>query len=90
MLIAYIDAFDGTVRVHGKAQGFKGLPVRHSDRPLVDKNGELTGTTVHVIATAWTPTPEELAKLNAGGNVIIEEWAELPNPTNVSVSDPPK
>lgn len=88
MMIAHIEPLDGTVRVHGVSQGFKGLPVRHSDRPL-EKDGKLTGSTVHIIATAWTPTPEELTKLNAGGNVIIEEWAMLPNPMNVSVGDPP-
>lgn len=77
------------VRIHGKSQGFLGLPVHHEDQTLIDDNGNATGL-VHVLRTAWTPTPDELERLNAGASIIMEEWAELPAPRKAYVGEVPK
>lgn len=77
-----IKMIDGVTRVIGKAQGYLGLPLRD----------ELTncsvGGVVPSMVTAWEPTPEELAALNAGGAVYLRilgtahppvmVWAEGP------------
>lgn len=89
MLIAMIEPEDGTVRVHGKSQGFKGLPVRHVLTPLANDDGTLTGEHVNIMSTAWMPTPEELAALNAGANVIIAMWGNRPPPMMVTVGKVP-
>lgn len=61
MIIAHIE---GATRICGKAQGYLGLPLR--DELIRDTvNGEGTPAMV----TAWTPTPDELAALNAGASV---------------------
>lgn len=67
------------IRVHGKSQGFLGLPVNH----VREDNG------VNVMETAWTPTPAELEALKAGANVTISIWGELPPPMMVFTSEPP-
>lgn len=72
------------IRIHGKAQGFLGLPVHHDEQTLPD------GETVHVLRTAWTPTPDELERLNAGASVIMEEWATLPTPRLAWVGEAPE
>lgn len=56
----------GTTRVLGKTQGYIGLPVR--DAEMRDK---ATGTEVPTMTSAWEPTPDELARLNAGAKVEI-------------------
>jgi len=40
--------------------------------------------------TAWTPQPDELAALNAGGNVIVQLLAPQHPPIAVFVGDPPE
>lgn len=67
------------VRVHGKSQGFLGLPVNH----VREDDG------VNVMETAWTPTPDELSALNAGANVTVSIWGDLPPPMLVFTSAPP-
>lgn len=56
----------GATRVLGKSQGYIGLAVRD----------ELTNCTVNgngtpQMVTAWEPTPDELARLNAGAFVHV-------------------
>jgi len=85
-----IEPEDGTVRIHGKSQGFKGLPVRHVLTPIMDNDGTLTGETVNIMFTAWTPTPDELIALNAGANVIISMWGNLPPPMQVTTGKIPE
>jgi hypothetical protein len=58
MLIARILGF---TRELGKSQGFRGLPIR--DEKLEDGSP--------VMVSAWEPTPQELAILNAGGKVML-------------------
>lgn len=80
MLIAYIK---GANRVCGKSQGFLGLPIRDTTIKAND------GTVYNVMNTAWTPTPDELLILNAGGNVVIAQIGTTPLPMAVGVSAPP-
>lgn len=48
----------------------------------------------YVVACAWTPTPAELEKLNAGGNIIVSQMVfnqpPRPAPIRVDVSEPPQ
>ena len=59
MMIARLEQ---TTRVLGKSQGFLGLPVRDVVYP--------DGTPA--MQSAWTPTPDELERLNNGANIIVE------------------
>lgn len=54
-------AIEGTTRRIGKAQGYKGLCIRDIVLP--------TGTPA--MATAWEPTPDELARLKLGAPVHL-------------------
>jgi hypothetical protein len=65
----------GTTRVCGKSQGYLGLPLR--DEIITDK---ATGLATPAMVTAWTPTPGELAALNAGGNIHIRILGSVPPP----------
>jgi hypothetical protein len=40
--------------------------------------------------SAWTPTPDELAKLIDGANVECEIWAKQHPPIKLSVGEPPE
>lgn len=60
----------GCTRVLGKAQGYRGLPVR--DELIFDN---AAGAPSHSMVTAWTPTPEELASLQAGANIEVRVFA---------------
>jgi hypothetical protein len=82
MIIAHIE---GATRICGKAQGYLGLPLR--DEVIDDKvNGEGTPAMV----TAWTPTPEELAALNAGACVHVRILGSVPPPMMVLVGPAPE
>ena len=63
MLIARIP---NATRVIGKSQGYLGLPLRDEIRDTT-ADGEQTPCMV----TAWEPTPDELARLNAGASVHL-------------------
>lgn len=80
MIIAMIE---GATRVCGKAQGYLGLPIR--DEQIIDN---ATARVVNCMHTAWEPTPDELARLNAGGKVIISIFGVTPAPMMVNVSKP--
>lgn len=56
----------GCTRVLGKAQGYYGLPIR--DELL---NDSVTGPGTPAMVTAWLPTPDELAALNAGAPIHL-------------------
>lgn len=68
------------IRIHGKSQGFLGLPVHH----------ETAEDGSPMMYTAFTPTPEELDALNKGGNVIVSFIGNMPLPMIVGVSKPPE
>jgi hypothetical protein len=74
---------EGATRIVGKGQGFIGLPLR--DESVVEK----TMGQAHTLVTAWTPTPEELAALNAGANVHIRLFCQTHPPIMVFVGPPP-
>lgn len=79
-----IGVIDGVTRVCGKAQGYRGLPVR--DEVV---NCKVNGP-VNVMVTAWHPTPEDLAKLNAGAAVHVRIVGTTPPPMDLEVGEPPK
>jgi hypothetical protein len=56
----------GATRTIGKSQGYLGLPLR--DIVLEDA---VNGPNTPAMETAWEPTPDELAALNAGAPVIL-------------------
>lgn len=67
------------VRIHGKSQGYLGLPVHHE---VVEGQP--------MMFTAWTPTPEELEALNKDANVMVSFIGSIPMPMIVSVGKPPE
>ena len=80
MIVAMIE---GATRYIGKQQGFMGLPLR--DEAVVERSMGLTPT----MLTAWTPTPHELAALNAGANVHIRLFGVNHPPIAVGVGPLP-
>ncbi len=75
---------EGATRVAGKAQGYLGLPLR--DEMVVDT---VADTRCNSMTTAWLPTPEELAALNAGAAVHVRILGNMPPPMMVSVGPVP-
>lgn len=75
MIISLIENF---TRICGQAQGYLGLPIRDE---VID------GTPVMI--SAWEPTPEELAALNAGAKVQIHIAGTVPAPMQVHVGPIP-
>lgn len=71
-----------TIRVYGEEQGFQALPVRHGLVEIVA--GELLYVG-NVVTTAWKPTADELARLNAGEAVYIEINSSVVAPMVVTV-----
>lgn len=61
-----IGRIEGATRTIGKSQGYLGLPIRDQtvDCPV---NGPGTPEMV----TAWLPTPDELAAINAGAAIHV-------------------
>lgn len=57
---------EGMTRELGRAQGFIPLPVK--DEFISTGNGD---TEVHVMVTAWEPSPEELEKIKAGAPIHV-------------------
>lgn len=81
MLIARIV---GATRLLGKSQGFLGLPVR--DEVI---NCAVTGEGTPCMVSAWHPTPDELAALNAGAAVHVRLIGVAHPPIMVEVGEPP-
>ncbi len=75
-------------RIHiiGRSQGYLGVAVHYGT--IIDV---VAGAETPCLTTAWTPTPEQLAKLNAGGNIVLRQIniVNLP-PMTLDVSDPPE
>lgn len=74
----------GTTRVLGQAQGYLGLSIR--DEVL---NDSVTGPTTPGMRSAWEPTPDELARLNAGAKVILTVVGTAHPPVTIEVGDVP-
>lgn len=69
----------GNVRVHGKSQGYLGLPVHHFRYE--------DGTPA--MLTAWTPSPAELEALNKGANIMVRMInSSVPLPMMVYTGEP--
>lgn len=64
----------GTTRVLGKSQGYLGLHVRD-----IDMGG------YSAIQTSWSPTPDELARLNEGKPLILTLLCYSPPPMKLDV-----
>lgn len=61
-----IGRIDGCTRVLGKSQGYLGLPLRD-----IIVNCSVGGPNTAAMETAWFPTPDELAAINAGAPIIL-------------------
>lgn len=87
MQIAMIEKLPDTeVLIHGKSQGYLGLPVRHAI--AYDAAAECACASM---TTAWTPTPAELEALNAGASIHVELLhLRVVPPMMVSVGKVPK
>lgn len=73
----------GATRVVGQSQGYIGLPIR--DEVV---NCSVNGPTPSMV-TAWFPTPEELAALNAGAPVHVRILGSVPPPMMLSTGEAP-
>jgi len=81
MLVAMIE---GPTRVIGKSQGYLGLPIKD-----VVIDCAVNGPNTPAMLTAWTPTPDELERLNAGAAVILRILGTRHPPVMLDVCEPP-
>lgn len=79
-----IGTIEGVTRIIGKSQGYLGLPLRDE---LI--NCKVGGQGTPAMVTAWQPTPDELARLNAGASVHLRVLGTVHPPVMVGVGDPP-
>ncbi|MDO5895111.1 hypothetical protein [Agrobacterium sp. Azo12] len=79
-----IAMIEGATRIIGKSQGYLGLPLRDE---IVECTVNGQGTPAMV--TAWSPTPDELARLNAGASVHLRILGSSHPPVMLDVGDPP-
>jgi hypothetical protein len=75
----------GCTRVIGKSQGYIGLPLR--DEPYHDTASDQI---VSSMVSAWTPTPDELERLNKGAPLYLRVMGKAHPPVILNVGDPPK
>lgn len=75
-----IKRIEGATRALGKSQGYLGLPLRDELIPCT-VNGPATPSMV----TAWEPTPDELARLNAGHPVLLRVLGDQHPPVMITV-----
>jgi hypothetical protein len=61
-----IGRISGCTRTIGKSQGYLGLPLRD-----VVLDCSVGGEETPAMQTAWFPTPDELAAINAGAPIIL-------------------
>jgi hypothetical protein len=80
-----IGRIEGATRVLGKSQGYLGLPLR--DEVI---NCSVNGEGTPAMVTAWLPTPDELAALNAGAAVHVRILGAEHPPIMLSVGDIPE
>ncbi|NTH50493.1 hypothetical protein G6L09_05830 [Agrobacterium rhizogenes] len=79
-----IAMIEGATRIIGKSQGYLGLPLR--DEVI---NCAVDGDGTPAMVTAWLPTPDELARLNAGASVHLRILGTMHPPVMVEVGEPP-
>lgn len=84
MLIARIE---GCTRVLGAPKGWnEGDHVPCAGLPILDT---LDAAGDPIMQSAWQPTPDELARLNAGHSVILSVWGIGHPPVFVQVGGAP-
>lgn len=81
MIIKHIE---GATRVIGKSQGYIGLPLR-DEMISCTVNGPMTPSMI----TAWEPTPDEIARINAGAPVLLRVLGDAHPPVMLSVGEAP-
>lgn len=79
-----IAMIEGATRIIGKSQGYLGLPIR--DEAIHCTVG---GEGTPCMVTAWQPTPDELARLNAGASVHLRLLGTAHPPVIVEVGEAP-
>lgn len=79
-----IGRIKGCTRVLGKSQGYYGLPIR--DERM---NDTVTGPDTPVMVTAWMPTPDELAAINAGAPIHLRIVGTAHPPCMMTVGEVP-
>lgn len=79
-----IKMVEGATRIIGKTQGFIGLPLR--DEPI---NCSVGGPGTPSMVTAWEPTADELARLNAGAHVMLRVLGQMHPPVMITVGEEP-
>ncbi|NTG22034.1 hypothetical protein G6L00_16475 [Agrobacterium rhizogenes] len=79
-----IAMIEGATRIIGKSQGYLGLPLR--DEVI---SCAVDGDGTPAMVTAWLPTPDELARLNAGASVHLRILGTVHPPVMVEVGEPP-
>lgn len=79
-----IGRITGATRIIGKSQGYRGLSLR--DEKIDDA---VNGPDTPSMVTAWLPTPEELAALNAGAAIHLRILGTAHPPVMLSVGEPP-
>lgn len=79
-----IGRIQGCTRTIGRSQGYYGLPLRD-----IVINDTVTGPNTPAMETAWLPTPEELAALNAGAPIILRVCGTGHPPVMIYTGEPP-
>lgn len=74
-----IGRISGCTRTIGKSQGYYGLPIRDEMRDGVQQ-----------MVSAWLPTPDELAALNAGAPIHLRVVGSGHPPVILTVGEVPK
>ncbi len=80
----HIAMIEGATRIIGKSQGYLGLPIR--DEAI---NCTVGGEGTPCMVTAWQPTPDELARLNAGASVHLRLLGTMHPPVMIEVGQVP-
>ena len=79
-----IGRIEGATRNIGETQGYEGLPLRDE---LI--NCQVNGPNTPMMVTAWVPTPQELAALNAGASIHVKLLGRVHPPILVEVGPVP-
>lgn len=93
-----IGRIKGATRVLGKSQGYYGLPVRDEAKNLGDLphmllmlgSNQVDGDNVPTMQTVWFPSPDELARLNAGAGIHVSLVGMAHPPISVTIGEAPK
>lgn len=82
-----IHRIPGATRVLGKEQGYSGLPVSDEQIEMLEGGGI---SLVNMMVTAWEPTPDELARINAGAPILLHVLGTAHPPVRLDVGNPPE